>query len=201
MIRIIAQNEDLLPDEPGKPKTLPSVTPEPIPTAAPAPSPDIPEGLPTTEGIPLADEEPLPPGETTWQPHPDFPSEEFEEITPLSPKPPTPDKEPKPTEVPTPEKEFEEVKEELTKLDDMNRLYSIDKKIEASLAWGYPLRILYTDKRGHTTERTIRPEYYFPAKTTGNLVLIAWCELRNDWRGFLVNPMRIRGAKLEPIYD
>jgi len=110
--------------------------------------------------------------------------------------------EPPPEAIPTPSEEpieeaepFEEVPDELTDLEKMNQSLSIMQKIERSLSEGYPLRIIYTTIKGHTTERTVRPDYFLVAKSTGNFVLIAWCELRNAWRGFIVD--RIRAAKLE----
>jgi hypothetical protein len=92
--------------------------------------------------------------------------------------------------------ELEEVSDEPTELEQANQTLPIRQKIEKSLLEGYPLRILYTTLKGHTTERTVLPDYYLYARTTGNMVLIAWCELRNAWRGFIVE--RIRAAKLEP---
>ena len=180
----------------------------------------IPNSMPTSENIPLADDESVPSGEAEGpqqfkpEPHPDFPPEEFEEITPQppvnqpaqpqpedipEPKPakPQPQEEEEPS--PFPEDEFEEITEELTELDKMNATLSVPAKIDKAMAEGYPLRIIYTTLKGHTTERTVRPDYFLPARTTGNWVLIAWCELRNDWRGFIVN--RVRAAKLEPKND
>ena len=170
------------------------------------------------EEIPLADEEEIPAEETEAEiPPEEFPPgispEDYEEIfpripaeEPLAPPEPPPVPEPKkPAEMepeaepkeepPFPEDEYEEITEELTDLDRLNQTLSIPAKIDIALAEGYPLRIIYTTKKGHTTERTVLPDYYLPARTTGNWVLIAWCELRNGWRGFIVD--RIRAAKLE----
>ena len=92
--------------------------------------------------------------------------------------------------------ELEEVSDEPTELEQANQTLPIRQKVEKALLEGYPLRIIYTTLKGHTTERTVRPDYYLYARTTGNMVLIAWCELRSAWRGFIVE--RIRAAKLEP---
>jgi hypothetical protein len=168
------------------------------------------------EEIPLADEESIPEGEIS---QPELAPKEEPELTstpepipepkPVFPKPVPeipageiqPELEEEPEEEPTEEEpeiedEFEEVPEQLNELDDKNKTLNIAQKVDASMSEGYPLRIIYTTLRGHTTERTVRPDYYLPARTTGNWVLIAWCELRNDWRGFIVE--RIRAAKLEP---
>lgn len=206
MIKIIAapvQDEPIVP-----PKALPK---------QPLSKQTIPTSMPASESIPLADDDPEDqmPGQqstpTTFEPHPDFPADEWQEITPGEPpaqmEAPTPEVEqPQAPEAlpeaapeeeqPFPEEEFEEITEELSELDNLNATLSISQKLDKSLAEGYPLRIIYTTLKGHTTERTVRPDYYLPARTTGNWVLIAWCELRQDWRGFIVN--RIRAAKLEP---
>jgi len=139
---------------------------------------------PPAPNLPPADQEPLPEGMN--------PSE-YDEITPE--QPPQPEAKPEEEEKPSPQDEFEEITEDQTELDRLNQTLNIEQKIDTSLAEGYPLRIIYTTLKGNTTERTVRPDYYLPAQTTGNWVLIAWCELRGDWRGFIVN--RIRAAKLE----
>jgi hypothetical protein len=171
------------------------------------PQPEMPEG------VSLADEEEVPEGEKSLDDEIDKAFAKEPEVIP-QPEPlqepevvPGTDEvlpEPEPKEIPEikkeneppfPEEEYEEITEELTKLDELNRDLTIPEKIDTAMAEGYPLRIIYTTLKGHTTERTVIPDYYLPARTTGNWVLIAWCELRNDWRGFIVD--RIRGAKLE----
>ncbi len=169
----------------------------------------------TVPNIPMADEENVPPGEKgiQLQPNqtPEFSPDEFDEITPQQPsvppvpetpqepqqEPQLPNEEPSEQEEPAPfpEDEYEEITEDLSELDRLNKSLSIPAKVDMALAEGYPLRIIYTTLKGHTTERTVKPDYYLPARTTGNWVLIAWCELRNDWRGFIVD--RIKAAKLE----
>lgn len=153
--------------------------------------------------IPLADddnmEEMSPIGETQGVPvAPPPPIENID--SPDIPVPePQDNQSPQPNEdeqAPFPEDEFEEIVEEDTELDKLNQTLPIQQKIDKALAEGYPLRVIYTTIKGNTTERTIRPDYYRPARSTGNWVLIAWCELRQDWRGFIVD--RIRAAKLEP---
>lgn len=201
MIRIIAQTEPLFTPEEQKRlkvKQLPDET------------------IQDTPPIPLADDEDVS-GEPDMPVDKQFAPEEYEELQPIAPppatpglppeapqpeqeipqpeEPPLPEEEKKEDEPPLPEDEYEEITEELTELDRLNMSLSIPAKVDMSLAEGYPLRVIYTTMKGHTTERTIRPDYYLPARTTGNWVLIAWCELRNDWRGFIVN--RIRAAKLE----
>jgi vacuolar-type H+-ATPase subunit I/STV1 len=159
------------------------------------------------KNIPLADEEEVPEGEKSLDDEIDKAFTKEPEIIQEPEVVPGTDEvlpEPEPKEIPEikkeeeplfPEQEYEEITEELTKLDEMNRDLTIPEKIDRAMAEGYPLRIIYTTLKGHTTERTVIPDYYLPARTTGNWVLIAWCELRNDWRGFIVD--RIRGAKLE----
>jgi len=166
----------------------------------------------TLPNVPMAEDEEIPSGEKYIQlqpgQDPQFSPEEFDEITPQAPppeappipepqpeEPALPEEEKKEEETPFPEDEYEEITEELNELDRMNMSLSIQAKVDMALAEGYPLRIIYTTLKGHTTERTVRPDYYLPARTTGNWVLIAWCDLRGDWRGFIVN--RIRAAKLE----
>lgn len=200
MIRIFAADLE---------EELPPPAVQPAKAKSPAAPPEVPladdEIVPAGEAdaqIPQPQEPPIPPSgyeemfpatSTTGQPlAPEQPEPQPEPLAPEAPVPEEPETEEAP---PAPEDEFEEVTEELSELDKMNYSLSIPQKIEASLSEGYPLRIIYTTLKGHTTERTIRPDYFLPAKTTGNMVLIAWCELRNDWRGFIVN--RIRGAKLE----
>jgi len=217
MIRIIAATA---PD--GEPKIAPPKGKHP---QAPLPqNMSVPSGMPSSQSIPLADDdEMIPIGDVQGQPvyqiaPPPTPEQlgqqpqatpvaptsepmpegmspdEFEEIQ-QQPEQQAPQPEPE-EEAPFPEDEFEEITEEKTELDRMNETFSIGQKIDAALAEGYPLRIIYTTLKGNTTERTVRPDYYLPARTTGNWVLIAWCELRQDWRGFIVD--RIRAAKLEP---
>lgn len=194
MIKIIAQTNIADPEEDAKQKASPFL---------PAKE-QIPAGMTPSQDIPLADDDleeiiptsPMPPPqpsgvlesvpEADVEPVPDFPSSQE-----------LPQQEPKEEEqTPFPEQEFEEITEEETELDRLNYSLTIQQKIDKSLAEGNSLRIIYTTLKGHTSERTVRPDYYRPARTTGNWVLIAWCELRQDWRGFIVD--RIRAAKLEP---
>jgi predicted DNA-binding transcriptional regulator YafY len=104
-----------------------------------------------------------------------------------------------------PSEEFEEIIDVPSELDKLNQRLSIQQKISLSLADQFPLRIIYTTLKGHTTERTVEPDYVHQAMT-GNQILVAWDHLsfttpfgtapsRGDWRGFILN--RIRGAKLE----
>ena len=57
----------------------------------------------------------------------------------------------------------------------------------------------YTDAKGDATQRTIRPlGLYFWGKVW---TLLAWCELRDDFRGFrvdrIVNPI-VDGTRFKP---
>ena len=201
MIRILAAEIDLE-DPPQSPQktlrqnpldkaTIPDAMPDDIPMAD-----DDLEFIGETQGVPVPQAPKTPEGE----PRPEgLPAEDFDEIfpEPLKESEELPPQEQ--DEDPFPEDEFEEITEELTELDKLNMSLSIPAKLDKAMSEGYPLRIIYTTLKGHTTERTVRPDYYLPARTTGNWVLIAWCELRNDWRGFVVN--RIRAAKLEAKND
>lgn len=211
MIKIIAATT---PE--GEPKIAPP-KPGQRPPAGALPN-NVPSGMTASPSIPIVDEEEdlVPIGEAqgtpTYQianpPAPNLQQQQPEQsplVTPMTPDQPQeqpqaeqpPASEPKlEEESPFPGDEFEEITEEVTELDRLNQTLSIEQKIDTALAEGYPLRIIYTTLKGNTTERTVRPDYYLPARTTGNWVLIAWCELRGDWRGFIVN--RIRAAKLEP---
>jgi hypothetical protein len=71
---------------------------------------------------------------------------------------------------------------------------SVREKIHRSLNFMLPLRILYTSLAGLTTERTVHPDYVYWAGTRRH-ILVAWDEMKNDWRAFVVD--RIRDAKLE----
>jgi hypothetical protein len=187
MIRIIAQSEPYFTPEEKKRLKVKQLPDETIPD------------------IPMADDENVPPGEQEIELQPDqqpqFPPEE---ITPVPSNQPAPEpkqetpvlpENEKEEETTFPEDEYEEITEDLNELDRLNMSLSIWAKVDMSLAEGYPLRIIYTTLKGHTTERTVRPDYYLPARTTGNWVLIAWCELRNGLRRFIVD--RIKAAKLE----
>ena len=218
MIRIIAAT-----NPEGEPKIAPPKGKHP--QAPLPPNMAVPNGMPASQSIPLADDDEMagmvdtnsqpvyqiapPPTQEqvseqpqatpvapVGEPMPEGMSpDEYEEIQQPEQQAPAPQPEPE-EEAPFPEDEFEEITEEKTELDRINETYTIGQKIDAALAEGYPLRIIYTTLKGNTTERTVRPDYYLPARTTGNWVLIAWCELRQDWRGFIVD--RIRAAKLEP---
>ena len=104
---------------------------------------------------------------------------------------------PAPEPPPKPEDEFEKMEVEPSELDVLNQTLSIQQKVMRSISDGTPLRIIYTTLAGHSTERTVEPDYIHSAVTTGNRILIAWDHLRNGWRGFILD--RIRAAKLEGI--
>lgn len=137
------------------------------------------------------------PEEVSWA---DDDSGEGDDLTPSSPEavkplteiPPPPGAEEAPVE---PEKSFEEVEEEQSEIDKKNETLSVREKIWYALDHpGTPLRIVYTSLGSFTTERTVEPAYVYWAGTHRH-VLVAWCELRNDWRAFIVD--RITQAKLE----
>lgn len=176
------------------------------------------QAKPNPADIPLADDDPIQGGESPisddW--YPDWASQS--EPEPEQPAAPLPEPPPEaltttedealepagelpPTEEQKPEPgiEFEELQEQESEWDVLNRNLTISQKITKSLVDQVPLRILYTTLKGHTTERTIEPDYVFTAVTTGNNILIAWDHLRGGWRGFIVN--RIQGAKLEPTNE
>ena len=104
---------------------------------------------------------------------------------------------PAPEPPPKPEDEFEKIEVEPSELEILNQKLTIPQKVMRAISDGVPLRIIYTTLKGHSTERTVEPDYIHTAVTTGNRILIAWDHLRNAWRGFIVS--RIRAAKLEGI--
>lgn len=77
--------------------------------------------------------------------------------------------------------------------ENENKTLDIPEKVWLSTNKNVPLRIVYTTLRGQTTERTVFPDHVHYAK--GHAILVAWCQLRNDWRAFIVD--RISQAKLE----
>jgi hypothetical protein len=154
-----------------------------------APKGDMPHGEPPgPDDLMMADDE-------SDEEHQDAPGQPD---GPLTGPPPESDQlaqpEPEPP-VPSLEDEFEEVIDEPTELDNLNMTLTIQQKIDKAIFDGHPLRIIYTTLKGYTTERTVDPDYYHAAHTTGNMILIAWCRLREGWRGFIIS--RIRAAKLE----
>lgn len=92
-----------------------------------------------------------------------------------------------------PAKIFEEVKAPESPLEEMNRRLKNDvrAKIWTSLNNTIPLKIVYqtlADDGGSSsrTERVVRPDYVYWAGTNRH-ILVAWCDLRNDWRAFAVD--------------
>lgn len=133
---------------------------------------------------PGAPQQPLPPEEPAV-PGPTGPEDQVPEAGELPPE----------EEVQfDPTAEYEQVVEQESELDKLNQTLSIPEKVDVAVRERQPLRIIYTTLAGHTTERTVDPDYRHVAMT-GHDVLVAWCRLRNDWRGFIVE--RIRAAKLE----
>jgi hypothetical protein len=183
MIRIIAQAEPL-PEEdktlPGQPEAIPDeqvaqAVPQapPLPTAPPADEHGPP---PPVEDILSAEEEPEPLPVTGKE----------EEVVPAGELPPAYD----------PGKEFKEVVEPTSWLDEVNETLDKTQKITFAMTRKLPLRIVYTTLEGHTTERTIDPDLRFRADT-GNELLVAWCRLRNDWRAFIID--RIDGQNIKVL--
>lgn len=83
-----------------------------------------------------------------------------------------------------------------TEIDEINKEADVRRKIDYSMsnpnpATGsppFPLRIRYTTIDGNSlTERTIHPDYWYPARTTGRDILIAMDELSGDWRAFSID--------------
>ena len=68
---------------------------------------------------------------------------------------------------------------------------AVSKTIQEQERADGSLHIKYTDLEGNKTERTILPEREFTARTTGNRIVGAWCELREDWRSFIKPHMQI----------
>lgn len=158
------------------------------------------------EGVPI-DDAPVahvPPGPRRAPvppppPAPIFPmSEEQEmEVAPAGEPMPVGRKiEPLPEEKPQadPSEMFEEVIYKDEPPDVKEEQLSVREKIHRSLNFMLPLRILYTSLAGLTTERTVHPDYVYWAGTRRH-ILVAWDEMKNDWRAFVVD--RIREAKLE----
>lgn len=77
------------------------------------------------------------------------------------------------------------------------RLDEIETAVEARTR----LALVYTDGEGHGTERTVRPlGLWFWGKVW---TLVAWCELRNDFRMFRVDRIGrcVQGAQFKPDPD
>lgn len=65
--------------------------------------------------------------------------------------------------------------------------WSVLRRLADAMGGGYPVAIRYTSLEGETTDRTIEPAYKWVAKSTGNEILTAFCELRGDWRSFVTD--------------
>jgi hypothetical protein len=96
-----------------------------------------------------------------------------------------------------PSKLFQEVKAPETQVEELNRRYKnkVREKIWHSLNSSIPLKITYqtlSDEfgRSSTTQRVIRPDYVYWAGTNRH-ILVAWCDLRNDWRAFAVDNIAV----------
>lgn len=94
--------------------------------------------------------------------------------------------------------EYELVQPPPSKWEKENETLNVPSKIWFSMGNNeeheqIPLRILYTTIKGHTTERTVHPDHVHWAR--GHSIMVAWCDLRGDWRAFIVD--RISKAKLE----
>lgn len=160
-----------------------------------------PQKQPDDASLPIiADEDPAEeqPQPQVIQPPEVAPQEpETAPVLPTGPEPEPAGELPQSEEQPfDPSTEFEKVIEQPSELDQLNSTMTIEEKVDMAIRERNPLRIIYTTIKGHTTERTVDPDYRH-VSMTGNDVLVAWCRLRNDWRGFIVN--RIRAAKLEEI--
>ena len=81
-----------------------------------------------------------------------------------------------------------------TSIEKANDSLDTREKIFYSLNNGTPLRIQYKTLDGSvTSERTVHPDYVYWAGTNRH-ILVAWDELRNDWRAFSVD--NIQRSKL-----
>lgn len=90
-----------------------------------------------------------------------------------------------------PAKMFQEIATPETPIEEINRKYNIREKIWRSLNMALPLKIIYetlTDDMGRKarTDRVVRPDYVYWAGTNRH-ILVAWCDMRNDWRAFAVD--------------
>lgn len=90
-----------------------------------------------------------------------------------------------------PAKMFEEIYTPETPIEEANRVYQVREKIWRSLNRSIPMKIQYKtleDEMGRTAEtnRVIRPDYVYWAGTNRH-ILVAWCDMRNDWRAFAVD--------------
>jgi hypothetical protein len=117
--------------------------------------------------------------EESLQPEGDLPPKDFDPYDPLG-------------------SEYELVEAPPSKWDEENKTLPTASKIWIAMGNNedhetVPLRIVYTTIKGHTTERTVRPDHVHWAK--GHAIMVAWCEMRNDWRAFIVD--RITKSKLE----
>lgn len=84
--------------------------------------------------------------------------------------------------------------EEFMAPPDPREAMSVRELVVESLNTAVPLRISYLTLDGmHGSERTVHPDYVYWSGTNRH-VLVAWDELRNDWRAFAID--NIRYAKL-----
>lgn len=145
-----------------------------------------PEREPEPEPVPSTREGPPPPAQMV-----PFADDEGEELVPQAEEPTPVHPVPQPPPPSDPEQFLSEVVESRPPSPEADQELSVREKIRNSLANGLPLRIVYTSLGGYTTERTVHPDYVYFAGTMRH-VLVAWDELRNDWRAFIVD--RIRNA-------
>jgi hypothetical protein len=96
-------------------------------------------------------------------------------------------------EQPEPYREFAEAPPPPTP-PDPNEGFDIRGRIWKAMSGDGPLGIVYNSLAGLTTERTVHPDYVYWAGTRRH-VMVAWDDLRNDWRAFIVD--RIMDARLE----
>lgn len=109
---------------------------------------------------------------------------------------PTPD-----DEIPINPEQFvgEEVEIPTTPIEDANATLDIRGKIFYSLNNSTPMRISYTTiDGGSVTDRTIHPDYVYWAGTNRH-ILVAWDELRGDWRAFAVNNITLAELQEETV--
>lgn len=86
-----------------------------------------------------------------------------------------------------------------TPIEDANDELNVPQKIYYSLYNSVPLRITYTTLDGGSmSERTIHPDHVYWAGTNRH-ILVAWDELRGDWRAFAVNNIDPEKTKLMEV--
>lgn len=83
-----------------------------------------------------------------------------------------------------------------TEEEKANEVLDLREKIFYSLNNGIPMKITYRTLDGkNVTDRIIHPDYVYWAGTNRH-ILVAWDELKNDWRAFAVDNINEENASL-----